>query len=133
MIVEHNNFLVGWLIIKSIEDNPIFNSHLQLIHNSRFHSSQTQFNCTSQFQIHSHHNSFHGINILGVRKRWYTTTDPCEIAINEYSTNILNNGMFVFVRLECFLPLENFSLIWRRHYCRSRAANFDLCSTLKAH
>ena len=42
MIVEHNNFLVGWLIIKSIEDNPILNSHLQLIHNSRFHSSQTQ-------------------------------------------------------------------------------------------
>ena len=27
-------------------------------------------------------------------------------------------------------PLENFSLIWRRHHCRRKAANFDLCSAL---
>ena len=26
------------------------------------------------------------------------------------------------------VPLENFSLIWRRHHYRWRAANFDLCS-----
>ena len=26
------------------------------------------------------------------------------------------------------VPLENFSLIWRRHHYRRRAANFDLCS-----
>ena len=31
----------------------------------------------------------------------------------------------------CFFgPLENFSLIWRRHHCWWRATNFDLCSTL---
>ena len=29
-------------------------------------------------------------------------------------------------------PLENFSLIWRRHHCRWRATNFDLCSALMA-
>ena len=32
--------------------------------------------------------------------------------------------------LEFIVPLENFSLIWRRHHCRWRAANFDLCSNL---
>ena len=36
------------------------------------------------------------------------------------------------VILEFFVPLENFLLIWRRHHCRWRAANFDLCSALKA-
>ena len=35
--------------------------------------------------------------------------------------------------IELFVPLENFSLIWRRRHCRSRAANFDLCSTLMAY
>ena len=29
-------------------------------------------------------------------------------------------------------PLENFSLIWRRHHHQWRAANFDLCSALMA-
>ena len=32
-----------------------------------------------------------------------------------------------------FVPLENFSLIWKCHLCRWRAANFDLCSTLMTH
>ena len=31
-----------------------------------------------------------------------------------------------------FVPLENFSLIWRRHCYRGKAANFDLCSALIA-
>ena len=31
-----------------------------------------------------------------------------------------------------FVQLENFSLIWRRHHYRWRAANFDLCSALMA-
>ena len=31
-----------------------------------------------------------------------------------------------------FVPLENFSLIWSRHHCRWRAANFDPCSELMA-
>ena len=30
------------------------------------------------------------------------------------------------------VPLENFSVTWRRHHCRWRAANFDLCSALMA-
>ena len=30
----------------------------------------------------------------------------------------------LFVCLEFFVPLENFSLIWKRHHCRWRAANF---------
>ena len=39
----------------------------------------------------------------------------------------------VFVCLWSFIvPLENFSLIWRRHHCWWRATNFDLCSTLMA-
>ena len=36
----------------------------------------------------------------------------------------------LFVCLEFLVPLENFSLIWRRHHCR--AVNFDLCSPLMA-
>ena len=32
--------------------------------------------------------------------------------------------------LEFFVPLENFSLIWRRHHDWWRAANFNLCSAL---
>ena len=30
----------------------------------------------------------------------------------------------------CLVPLENFSLIWRRHHYRWRAAHFDPCSAL---
>ena len=43
--------------------------------------------------------------------------------------------MSVFCLLVClgFIdPLANFSLILRRHHCRWRAANFDLCSALMA-
>ena len=35
-----------------------------------------------------------------------------------------------FVCVEFIVPLENFSLIWRRHHCRWRAASFDLWSAL---
>ena len=38
----------------------------------------------------------------------------------------------MFVCLEIFVPLENFSLIWRRHHDRWRAANFGLCPALVA-
>ena len=34
----------------------------------------------------------------------------------------------MFVWLWFIVPLENFSLIWRRRHYRWRAANFDLCS-----
>ena len=37
-----------------------------------------------------------------------------------------------FVCLWFIVPLQNFSLIWRRHHYRWRAANFDLCSALMA-
>ena len=30
------------------------------------------------------------------------------------------------------VPLQNFSHMWRRHYDRRRAANFDLCSARMA-
>ena len=43
--------------------------------------------------------------------------------------------MKVYVLLVCLwfiIPLENFSLIWRRHHCRWRTANVDLCSALMA-
>ena len=44
--------------------------------------------------------------------------------------SILSNCYFLFV-LQFIVPLENFFLlIWRRHHCRWRAANFDLCSPL---
>ena len=42
---------------------------------------------------------------------------------------------FLFVLIVCFevfIPLENFSLIWRRHHDRWRAAYFDRCSALLA-
>ena len=35
-----------------------------------------------------------------------------------------------FVCLKFIFPIENVSLVWRRHYYRSRAANSDLCSAL---
>ena len=38
----------------------------------------------------------------------------------------------LFVCLEFIVPLENFSLIWRRHHYQWRAANVDPCSTLMA-
>ena len=62
----------------------IFNSHLQPIRNSQFHSSQTQFSCTSQFQIHNQHNSFHGISWLGwlsMRQSHMAANKPCRFAV----------------------------------------------------
>ena len=38
----------------------------------------------------------------------------------------------MFVCLEFFVPLENLSLIWRRHHCRWETAFFYPCSTLMA-
>ena len=37
-----------------------------------------------------------------------------------------------WIRLWFIVPLENFSVIFRRHYYLWRAANFDLCSELMA-
>ena len=38
----------------------------------------------------------------------------------------------LFVCLVFFVPLENLSLIWRRHHYRWRGANFELCLALMA-
>ena len=38
----------------------------------------------------------------------------------------------LFICLGIFVPLENFLLLWRHHNYRWKAANFDLCSTLRA-
>ena len=43
-----------------------------------------------------------------------------------------NQTSWVLVCLEIVVPLENFSLIRKRHHCRSRAANFGLCWALMA-
>ena len=40
--------------------------------------------------------------------------------------------VWFFVCLGFIVPVENFSLIWRRHHYRWRAAKFDLCSALVA-
>lgn len=43
----------------------------------------------------------------------------------------VNNYLLVlFVCLECFVPLQIVSLIWRPQHCRCRAANFNICTTL---
>ena len=43
-----------------------------------------------------------------------------------------NRRKMFFVCFEFFVQLEYFLLIWRRHHCRWRAANFDLCSAFIA-
>ena len=47
-------------------------------------------------------------------------------------TQRLISFMYLFVCLEFIVPLENFSLIWRRHHYRWRAEIFYLCSALMA-
>ena len=44
----------------------------------------------------------------------------------------INVFVCLFACLEFIVPLENFSFIRRRHHCRWRTANFDLCSALMA-
>ena len=51
--------------------------------------------------------------------------------------SVLTDNLYVFclfclIFVEFFVPLENFSLIWRCHLCRWRAANFNLSSALVA-
>ena len=54
--------------------------------------------------------------------------------LKELSKCWLIRCLFVclFVCLGFIVPLENFSLVCRRHHYRWRAANFDLCSALMA-
>ena len=44
--------------------------------------------------------------------------------------HVIQLSLFVYV--EFIVPLENFSLIWRRHHCGWKAANFEICSALMA-
>ena len=52
----------------------------------------------------------------------------CSCLLRCKSLKIIIGGFF----MDFIVPLENFSLIWRRHHCRWRAASFDLCSALMA-
>ena len=74
----------------------------------------------------------------GVRlqKQWGMCNMTCIVKLFLY--HLLNERhqlfiMFIFFWFVCVgftIPLENFSLIRRRHHYRRRAANFDLCSAL---
>ena len=44
--------------------------------------------------------------------------------VSEFSINLF---VVLFVSLRFFIPLDNFLRTRRRHHCRLRAANFDLC------
>ena len=57
---------VGYLILRILRITPILNSHLQPIHSSQFHSSQTR-------QSSIAYNSFK------FTVNWYATTELCEI------------------------------------------------------
>ena len=58
----------------------------------------------------------------------------CRILSPDYVLQIGTSHMTIDHTLIClfgvFVPLKNFSLIWRRHHCRWSASNFDLCSAL---
>ena len=69
---------------------------------------------------------------------WITAWSEGEEHVESLQTDG-QTDMYVYDRrpekltcLEFFVPLENFLLIWRRHHCRWRAANFDLCLALMA-
>ena len=57
--------------------------------------------------------------------------------LEEHENERINNSKSYkdksfFVGLEFIVPLDNFSLIWRRHHTRWKAVNVDLCSALMA-
>ena len=64
---------------------------------------------------------------MGAWGRWWC---ECPLAINKIVALSLDH--ICFVCLWFIVPLENFSLIWRRHHYRWRAANFDLCLAFMA-
>ena len=50
-----------------------------------------------------------------------------------YWYSLLLDLFYLFVCMfGIFVPLENLSLMWRRHHYRWKAANFDLCSIFMA-
>ena len=74
------------------------------------------------------HNQCNFTQSMVLRNQWdcFEVTWWLRADLKRYS------DMFLGGFLEFIVPLENFSLIWRRHHCRWRAANFDLCSALMA-
>ena len=59
------------------------------------------------------------VNLNVLHKKWWRDHLSLEV-------------FFVFICLGFFVPLENFSLIWRLHHYRLRTANFDQCLALMA-
>ena len=81
--------------------------------------------CHKTIKITSYWNSFVWQNVhhFYVVQNYKTQTE-----LVRQKPDILSIGFFV--SLGCYVPLENVSLIWRRHHNRWMAA--DLCSTLMA-
>ena len=91
------------------------------------------------FAIHIHsHRTPKKPKIAIVYWYWYYITIQLMPAFMSEKRNILftfifnTKNYFLCVSLVLFIPLVNFSLIWRHHYNRRRAANFDLYSALMA-
>ena len=73
---------------------------------------------------------------LSVKKLWERALYTLEISlfVRSFVRLFVCVCLFVwlFVCLGFFVPLENFSLIWRHQHCRWSAANFDLGTALIA-
>ena len=52
--------------------------------------------------------------------------------LNGRHISVTFQTIFYFVCVDFIVQFENFSLLWKRHHCRWRAANLDLCSALMA-
>ena len=91
-------------------------------------STYTKF-IRRRFNIYCKNNSYNTVS-----NKWYHHFEWLILltGIVDIKEVILTIPIKWFVCLKLFVQLENFSLIWRRHHCWWRAANFDLCSALMA-
>ena len=60
----------------------------------------------------------------------FSSGTPPPLKKPKLNTLLGENGRVYCCLLKFFFPLEKFSLIWRRHHCRWKTANVDLCSAL---
>ena len=83
--------------------------------------------------------TFYNVHIPFVSKTFTILSEVWNIlVINWKDGDSLFSYFVILCLIVCFflfgvyfiVPLENFSLIWRRHHYRWRVANFDLCSAL---
>ena len=75
---------------------------------------------------------YRSFSFLWMKARWISPTMH-EIKSSRFKLHIITFQLFcLFACLEFIVPLENFSLIWKRQHCRWRAAHFDLCLALMA-